>query len=60
MELTTAPEGRTSTRSSDDGGRCVQLAPWRKASRSGDNGGNCVEVAALSVTGGDATPSDRA
>ncbi|GAA0355035.1 DUF397 domain-containing protein [Actinoallomurus spadix] len=60
MELTTTPEWRTSTRSGDNGGNCVQAAIWRKASRSADNGGNCVEVAVLPVAAGDATRVDRA
>ncbi|MCO5992903.1 DUF397 domain-containing protein [Actinoallomurus rhizosphaericola] len=60
MELTTTPDWRTSTRSGDNGGHCVQVSLWRKASRSGDNGGDCVEVALLSVTGGDPAPADRA
>jgi hypothetical protein len=55
MELTSSPEWRTSTRSGDNGGNCVQVALWRKASRSGDNGGHCVEVAVLPVVGGDRT-----
>ncbi|MEV5705289.1 DUF397 domain-containing protein [Actinoallomurus sp. NPDC052274] len=59
MALTTTPEWRTSTRSGDNGGNCVQVARWRKASRSGDNGGACVEVAVLPVAGGDAACAGR-
>lgn len=40
---------RTSSRSSDNGGQCVEIGlpplTWRKSSRSNDNGGDCVEVA---------------
>jgi hypothetical protein len=39
---------RKSSRSTDTGGQCVELAvvpSWRKSSRSGDTGGQCVEVA---------------
>lgn len=41
---------RKSSYSSDQGGNCVECAPfgplaWRKASYSGDQGGNCLEVA---------------
>jgi Domain of unknown function (DUF397) len=41
---------RKSSRSTDTGGQCVELAAvpaWRKSSRSGDTGGSCVEVAVL-------------
>jgi hypothetical protein len=44
------PEWRKSSRSTDTGGNCVELAAvpaWRKSSRSGDTGGSCVEVAVL-------------
>jgi len=41
---------RTSSRSSDNGGACVEVGlppvSWRKSSRSDSNGGACVEVAA--------------
>ncbi|MEV0406354.1 DUF397 domain-containing protein [Actinoallomurus sp. NPDC050550] len=53
------PQWRKSSRSTDNGGACVEIAVWRKASHSGDNGGNCVEVAVLSLTG-DADRGDRA
>ncbi|MGW1559191.1 DUF397 domain-containing protein [Streptomyces sp. NPDC002144] len=43
---------RRSSYSSDQGGDCVECAPfgplaWRKASYSGDQGGECLEVAEL-------------
>ncbi|MEV5753379.1 DUF397 domain-containing protein [Actinoallomurus sp. NPDC052308] len=40
---------RKSSRSSDQGGQCVEVAQWSKSSRSSDQGGNCVEVARLSA-----------
>ncbi|WP_433183840.1 DUF397 domain-containing protein [Actinoallomurus sp. CA-150999] len=40
---------RKSTRSSGNGGACVEVATWRKSARSGGNGGNCVEVACGTV-----------
>jgi Domain of unknown function (DUF397) len=40
---------RTSSRSTDTGGNCVEVTTWRKGSRSGDTGGSCVEVAALAA-----------
>ncbi|MCO5967324.1 DUF397 domain-containing protein [Actinoallomurus soli] len=40
---------RKSSRSSDQGGQCVEVAEWRKSSRSSDQGGDCVEVARVSV-----------
>ncbi|GAB3983389.1 hypothetical protein GCM10029978_089920 [Actinoallomurus acanthiterrae] len=40
---------RKSTRSSGNGGACVEVATWRKSARSGGNGGNCVEVARATV-----------
>lgn len=37
---------RKSSRSTGNGGDCVEVAPvWRKSSRSGNNGGACVEAA---------------
>jgi hypothetical protein len=39
---------RKSSRSTDLGGQCVEIAAvWRKSSRSGPTGGQCVEVAAV-------------
>ncbi|MCO6011646.1 DUF397 domain-containing protein [Actinoallomurus purpureus] len=38
-----------SSRSSDQGGQCIEVARWRKSSRSSDQGGDCVEVARLAV-----------
>lgn len=39
-------EWRKSSRSGENGGNCVEVAPlWRKAKCSAQNGGNCVEVA---------------
>lgn len=40
---------RKSTRSSAQGGDCVEVAAarWRKSNRSSGQGGNCVEVAGL-------------
>ncbi|GAA4626259.1 hypothetical protein GCM10023196_033750 [Actinoallomurus vinaceus] len=40
---------RKSSRSSGQGGDCVEVAPWRKSSRSSGQGGNCVEVARVTV-----------
>ncbi|MCO5999667.1 DUF397 domain-containing protein [Actinoallomurus rhizosphaericola] len=41
---------RKSSRSSSQGGNCVEVAAlWRKSSRSSGQGGACVEVARLSV-----------
>jgi hypothetical protein len=53
MENNVIPQGiqwRKSSYSSDQGGNCVECAPfgplaWRKSSYSGDQGGNCVEIA---------------
>ncbi|MEV5752462.1 DUF397 domain-containing protein [Actinoallomurus sp. NPDC052308] len=40
---------RKSSRSTDTGGACVEVAAlWRKSIRSGDTGGQCVEVAVTS------------
>ena len=37
---------RKSSRSTDSGGDCVEVAAvWRKSSRSTNTGGDCVEVA---------------
>ena len=36
---------RKSSRSSGNGGACVEVGAWRKSSRSSGNGGQCVEVA---------------
>ncbi|WP_242902692.1 DUF397 domain-containing protein [Actinomadura terrae] len=36
---------RKSSRSSGQGGDCVEVGQWRKSSRSGGQGGNCVELA---------------
>lgn len=40
---------RKSSRSTDTGGDCVEVADvaWVKSSHSADTGGDCVEVAAL-------------
>ena len=40
---------RKGSRSSDQGGACVEVAQWRKSTRSSDQGGDCVEVARLSA-----------
>ncbi|MDN3352313.1 DUF397 domain-containing protein [Actinomadura sp. DC4] len=46
--MITLDQWRKSSRSTDTGGQCVELAvTWQKSSRSGDTGGQCVEVAAL-------------
>ncbi|MFC9975161.1 DUF397 domain-containing protein [Spirillospora sp. NPDC127200] len=43
-----APQWRKASRSSSEGGSCVEVAAlWRKSSRSNPQGGECVEVAAL-------------
>ncbi|MBT2206606.1 MULTISPECIES: DUF397 domain-containing protein [Actinomadura] len=34
-----------SSRSSGQGGDCVEVGQWRKSSRSGGQGGDCVELA---------------
>jgi DNA-binding XRE family transcriptional regulator len=44
---TLAEQWRKSSRSTDTGGNCVEVATWQKSSRSGDTGGQCVEVAVL-------------
>lgn len=36
---------RKSSRSTDTGSNCVEVAQWRKSSRSDDTDGACVEVA---------------
>lgn len=46
MDLTGAV-WRKSSRSSTNGGDCIEVAAWRKSSRSSTNGGACVEVAPL-------------
>jgi hypothetical protein len=38
---------RKSSRSSSQGGQCVEVAQWRKSSLSSSQGGDCVEVARL-------------
>lgn len=39
---------RKSSRSADQGGTCVEVAPaWRTSSRSGEQGGDCVQVAVI-------------
>jgi hypothetical protein len=38
-------EWRKATRSTNNGGNCVEVGAWRKPSRSTNNGGACVEVA---------------
>ncbi|MFG1998036.1 DUF397 domain-containing protein [Spirillospora sp. NPDC048911] len=43
MDLTGAI-WRKSSRSSSNGGQCIEVAAWRKSSHSGPNGGDCVEV----------------
>ncbi|GAA0315967.1 hypothetical protein GCM10010151_02470 [Actinoallomurus spadix] len=46
------PFWRKSTRSTDTGGACVEIAAlWRKSSHSGTTGGQCVEVAAAPQVG---------
>ncbi|WP_337959953.1 DUF397 domain-containing protein [Actinomadura madurae] len=48
-----AAEWKKSSRSTDTGGACVEVAsvipissaPWKKSSKSDDTGGQCVEVA---------------
>ncbi len=50
MDLTGA-NWRKSSRSSSNGGNCVEVAVvWRKSSRSAGNGGDCVEVAGTART----------
>lgn len=47
----TGAEWRKATRSTNNGGNCVEVAlnlvgaDWRKSSRSGNNDGQCIEVA---------------
>ncbi|MGI5163224.1 DUF397 domain-containing protein [Spirillospora sp. CA-253888] len=42
------PQWRKSSRSSSEGGSCVEVAAlWRKSSHSNAQGGSCVEVAVL-------------
>ncbi|GAA4616855.1 hypothetical protein GCM10023195_75050 [Actinoallomurus liliacearum] len=48
---------RKSSRSSGQGGQCVEVAQWRKSTRSSGQGGDCVEVARLSAAG--AVPLDE-
>ena len=52
---------RKSSRSSGQGGQCVEVASWRKSGRSSSQGGNCVEVTRLSAgqPAADALLSDR-
>jgi Domain of unknown function (DUF397) len=45
----TQDQWRTSSRSGDNGGACVEVTVWRKSVRSGDNGGDCVEVAVVQI-----------
>ncbi|WP_345365291.1 DUF397 domain-containing protein [Actinoallomurus liliacearum] len=42
-------EWSKSSRSSGQGGACVEVAQWRKSGRSSDQGGNCIEVARLNA-----------
>lgn len=47
-----AARWRKSSRSTAQGGNCVEIASvraWRKSSRSSGQGGQCVEVAGLSA-----------
>jgi Domain of unknown function (DUF397) len=45
MEDTVDPRWRKSTRSSGNGGACVEVGTaWRKASYSGNGGDSCVEA----------------
>jgi hypothetical protein len=45
----TSMRWRKSSRSTGQGGNCVEVAParWRKSSRSAQGGDECVEVAGL-------------
>jgi hypothetical protein len=48
--MPTVTQWRKSSYSSDQGGQCLECAPfghlaWRKSSYSGDQGGNCLEIA---------------
>jgi hypothetical protein len=52
--MSSQPRWRKSSRSSDQGGACIEVAhltaeQWRKSSRSDDQGGACVEVAHLTA-----------
>ncbi|HEY1916846.1 MAG TPA: DUF397 domain-containing protein [Streptosporangiaceae bacterium] len=38
-------EWRKATRTTNNGGNCVEVGVWRKATRTTNNGGACVEVA---------------
>jgi Domain of unknown function (DUF397) len=45
MDDAVDPRWRKSTRSSGNGGACVEVGTaWRKASYSGNGGGDCVEA----------------
>jgi len=41
---------RTSSRSPNNGGQCVEVGAWRTSTRSSSNGGNCVEVGTCTHT----------
>lgn len=41
---------RTSSRSSGNGGQCVEVGAWRTSTRSSSNGGSCVEVGTCTHT----------
>ncbi|GAA2090831.1 DUF397 domain-containing protein [Actinomadura alba] len=48
MNTLDSAQWRKSSRSTDTGGQCVEVAGlWRKSSRSTDTGGDCVEVVGL-------------
>ncbi|MFI0479528.1 DUF397 domain-containing protein [Actinomadura sp. 9N215] len=47
MDMTDAV-WRKSSRSSEQGDACVEVASWRKASRSTVQNDNCIEVAGIS------------
>lgn len=44
---------RKASRSTSNGGQCIEVASvppaWRKASHSGTNGGDCVELASVAA-----------
>ncbi|MCO6011645.1 DUF397 domain-containing protein [Actinoallomurus purpureus] len=60
--MSSGVQWRKSSRSSSQGGQCVEVARWRKSSRSSSQGGNCVEVARLTAGQPDvgaSLPGDR-
>jgi hypothetical protein len=46
--MTTLPEWRKSSRSTQGESDCVEVTVWRKSSRSAQGESNCVEVAPCS------------